>query len=368
MSHPAALSSDEKTIHLSLRIALRLAMLVLLVAACFTIIRPFTTILAWAIILAVALKPVFEKLVGMMGGRRGRAATVFSILAIVLITGPSYMIGQSLVGSIQSTRTAMEAGTLEVPPPPENLQNLPFVGQQAYDAWLLSSDDIQQAVTQLEPQIRTFGRWLLGFLGGIAGAVLQTLVALIVASVLLTYAESATRTLRAVGKRIEGGWDEDFLGLAAATISSVATGVLGVGLIQAGVSAVGLFIAGVPAAGLITIGVLILSIVQVPVLLVMIFPIIWGFSNLGTFAAIVFAVFCVAASAADMPLKAVLLGRGLSVPTAVILLGAIGGMVVMGMMGLFLGAVVLGIGYSIFRSWLGAGRQPDEAAPEVAGA
>jgi predicted PurR-regulated permease PerM len=124
----------------------------------------------------------------------------------------------------------------------------------------------------------------------------------------------------------------------------------------------GLFFVGFPGAGLLTIAVLVLAIVQFPVIVPMALPLIWGFTNMGTLAAIAFAVFCVAASAADMPLKAMFLGRGVSVPTAVILLGAIGGMVSMGIMGLFIGSVVLGIGYKLFQAWLAGGRLPDATA------
>ena len=287
------------------------------------------------------------------------AATVFSILTIAFVVYPSYVIGGSLVGSVRSVQEAMDEGTLEAPPPPDWLGNVPMVGERAYDTWLLASDDVQQAVIRFEPQIRTAGRWLLGFLAGIGGAVLRTLVALIIAAALLTYSEPTTRALRAVTGRIQGHWDEDLVGMAGATINSVARGVLGVALFQAAICGIGLFLVGFPGAGLMTIAVLVIAIVQIPVLILMVVPLIWGFTSMGTLAAIAFAVFCIAASASDMPLKAVFLGRGVSVPTAVILFGAIGGMVSMGIMGLFIGSVVLGIGYKLFQAWLTGDSLPD---------
>jgi predicted PurR-regulated permease PerM len=359
VSHSSDTVSDKRIFDLSFNVALRLTLVAFLIIWCFLILRPFMIVLLWAVILAVAFQGVFEKLCGMVGGRRGVAATVFSILSIALIVYPSYMIGGSLVGSIRSVQEAMAEGTLQAPPPPEWLGNVPAVGERANEAWLLASDDLQEAVVQFEPQLRAAGRWLLGFLAGIGGAVLRTMLALIIAAALLTYSEPATRALRAVTGRVQGDWDEDFVGMAGATINSVARGVLGVALFQTMICGAGLFFVGFPGAGLLTIAVLVLAIVQFPVIVPMALPLIWGFTNMGTLAAIAFAVFCVAASAADMPLKAMFLGRGVSVPTAVILLGAIGGMVSMGIMGLFIGSVVLGIGYKLFQAWLAGGRLPD---------
>ena len=368
MNSIAVSSPESKALKLSLHVGLHLALVVLLVAWCFVIMRPFLIILLWAIILAVACSGMFEKMVGMVGGKRGWAGTIFAIVGLALLLVPSGVIGESLLASLRSLRAAMEAGTLQAPPPPENIQNLPIVGQRVYDAWLLASDDMQRAMTQFEPQLRAFGRWALGFLAGIGGAVLRTAVALIIAGALLTYASPAVRMLRAMGSRIEGNVDEDFVSMAGATISSVAKGVLGIAVIQAGLCALGLFIAGVPAAGLFTIAVLVVATIQVPAILVMILPIIWAFSNLGILWAVVFTVYEVAACMSDMPLKPMLLGRGVSVPSGVILIGAIGGMMSMGLLGLFVGAIVLGIGYKLFQYWLAGGEVAEAPIQEPAGA
>lgn len=361
-------SAEDKAVSLSLNIAFRLVLAGLLVVWCFIILGPFVIPVVTATILAVAFKGIYDKLVKIMGGRKGLAATVFAIVGIALVVWPSVKVAESLLGSAQELRTALEAGTLQVPPPPESLQNLPAIGERAYDAWHLASDDMQQAVVQFEPQIRAGGRWVLKFLAGMGSAVLHMILALIIAAFLLCYAEPATRMLRAVSSRFEGNMEEGFVDLAAATINSVAQGVLGIAIFQATLLGVGLFVAGIPAAGLFTVAVLILAVVQVPVLLVMILPIIWGFSNMSIMWAIVWAVFAVLGSASDMPLKAVFLGRGVSIPTGVILLGAIGGMVSMGMIGLFIGAIVLGLGYKFFQVWLGGDGTPEAPAEAPSGA
>ncbi len=355
----ASNGTDDQIINLSLNVALRIGLAAFLLIACFVIVSPFMVILAWSAILAVALSGLFEKLVGIVGGR-GRAAGLLSVGAIAMVVVPSYFVGGSLVGNIRDLRASLDAGELQVPPPPEFIQGLPVVGERAYEAWQLATDDVQQAVAQFEPQLRSAVSWAIGFLTGIGGAVMQTLVALVIASVFLTYREGATRTIRAVVARISGETEEDYVGIAAATINSVAQGVLGVAAIQAVLCAGLLFAVGFPGAGILSVIMLIIAILQVPGIIIMALPIVWGFSTMGTVGAIAFLVPCIFVGFVDAGLKAVLLGRGVPIPTSIILIGAIGGMVSLGMMGLFLGAVVLGIGYRLFILWLG-----DDSAAEA---
>jgi predicted PurR-regulated permease PerM len=368
MNGQQAQADDQRVTSLALQIALKLVLTAIVVVWAFMILEPFIIPVLWAVILAVALNPIYLKLKGALGGRGGMAATVFALVVIGVVAYPSYQIGGSLVNSVRELEASVEAGTLQVPPPPEWVEGLPVVGEGFNDSWVLASENLDQALLQLQPQVQAFARWSLGFLAGVGGMVIMTFLALVIAGVMLAYQEPGVRALRRITARIQGEWDEDFVSLAGATIASVAKGVLGVAVIQSALCALGLFVAGVPAAGLFTIGVLILAIIQLPPILLMILPIIWSFGNLPTVWAVVFTIWTIVASASDTPLKAIFLGRGVSVPMPVVLLGAIGGMVSMGMMGLFLGAVVLGIAYKLFQVWLGGGSLPEVPAEEGAGA
>lgn len=366
MNQSAPTISEHQIAKLSLNVALRLALAALLIVWCVSILRPFLIPVVWAIILAVAFHGVFERMTRMVGGRRGLAATLFALIGVTLVVLPSYRIGGSLVASAARISTQIESGTLPVPAPPERLNGIPGVGERIYDAWLLADTNIQEAAVQLEPQLRAFGAWLVGFLAGIGGAVVTTVLSLVIAAVLLNYAEPSVRMLRALAARVQGDWHEDLVGMAGTTISSVARGVLGVALIQSALCAIGLFVAGVPAAGILSVAVLVLAIVQLPPILVMIIPIIWAWGNLTVVWALVFTIYCIVASASDTPLKAIFLARGAVVPMPVVLLGAIGGMISMGMMGLFLGAIVLSIGYKVVGIWINDGAPPTPAGSEVA--
>lgn len=368
MDDSSKTTPEERLIKVSLNIAVRLALAALLAVFCFRIVQPFLVPLTWATILAVALKGVFATMVRMTGGRRGLAGVIFSLTGIILVVGPSYILGGSLLGSARDLRAQLESGTLTVPAPPRVLEKIPVLGERIEEAWSLANTNLEEALVQLEPQLRAFGRWALGFLAGFGGMILTTVLSLIIAGILLTFAEPATKAVRAVTRELQGDWDEDLVGMASITISSVAKGVLGVAVIQSFLCAIGMLVAGVPAAGILSIIVLFLAVIQLPPLLIMILPIIWAWGHMGTIGALVFTVYSIAASASDTPLKAVFLSRGNVVPMPVVLLGAIGGMVSMGMMGLFLGAVVLSVGYQLVRIWMAGGDLPETSEPEPAGA
>ena len=288
-----------------------------------------------------------------------------SLLAIGLIAVPSYFTGTSLVESVRNIQENLEAGTLEAPPVNENVQNIPVVGDQLYEAWTLSHDDIQAAVVQYEPQLRAAGEWATGFLAGVGGATLQTLVALIIASVFLTYRDGAIASATRLARRIAPEGGDDYLTMAGATINSVTQGVLGVAAIQAVLTGILLTIFGVPAAPLLALVMFVVATVQLPGLIVMVIPIVWSFGNLSGLGLVAFLILSIVVGAIDTPLKAVLLGRGLPIPTFVILIGAIGGMVSMGMMGLFVGAVILGLAYRLMLIWTGGSPSIGEIAESL---
>ncbi len=366
MSELRPSSASTNVLDLSVDVALRLALVAFLLVMCVLIVRPFLVLILWAIILAVALAGVFEKIAGVVG-KRGRAATVLSLLGVAVIAIPSYITGTSIVDTVRDLQGRLEAGTLEAPPASETVRGIPVVGEQIYQAWELAHDDIQQAFTQFEPQIREAGQWAVGFLTGVGGAVLQTLIALIIASVFLTYREGAVASAARVARRIAPVGGDDYLTMAGATINSVTQGVLGVAGIQAVLTGILLAIFGVPAPGVFALVMFVIATVQLPGLILMVVPIIWSFSNLSGISLPIFIVLGIVVGAIDTPLKAVLLGRGLPIPTFVILIGAIGGMVSMGMMGLFIGAVILGIGYRLVMLWTGEGPTVQEIADAIEG-
>jgi predicted PurR-regulated permease PerM len=249
--------------------------------------------------------------------------------------------------------------------PPRHISTLPLVGEKLYTAWSLASTNLSAALSKYKEQLTEVAKWVLGAAAGAGAVLLQFIVSIIIAGALLVYAKSGTDAVVRVTARLvgeEGG--EKLAAMAGATIRSVAQGVLGVALIQAALAGIGLIVIGVPYAGIWTLLVLFLAIIQLPTILILGPIIVYVFTITTTVPAVLFMIWSLLVGVSDSFLKPLLLGRGLDVPMLVILLGAIGGMVLSGFIGLFVGAVVLAVGYKLFMLWLNAGR---EVASDVAG-
>ena len=187
---------------------------------------------------------------------------------------------------------------------------------------------------------------------GLGLALIQFLISLIIAAVLLANAESCKRTTHAIFRRLAGEQGEEFANISAATIRSVVQGVLGVAIIQSVLAGIGLIAVDVPGAGIWALMVLFLAVLQLPPLLVLGPIIFYVFTTSATTPAVIFMIWSIVVSVSDSFLKPLFLGRGMDVPMLVILLGAIGGMMMSGLIGLFVGSVVLSLGYKVFQAWL----------------
>jgi predicted PurR-regulated permease PerM len=365
MAETSPAAAKKEVLDLSIEIAIRLAVVALLAVWCFQIFRPFLLPMIWGMIIAVALAKPFGQLVGLVGGRRGIAAAIFTLAAIVLIVLPTFRIADSVVRSSVDLAQQMEAETLQVPPARESVRDWPLIGNRLYDSWNLAATNLDAAVARFTPQLRTAGGWVIAKIRGLLGAILHTIIALIIAGFMLTYSQAGERAARGVMGRIGGERGEGIVQITGATIRSVALGVLGVALIQAAMGGIAMFLVHVPGWGVWTILILILAVMQLPPILVLGPVIFWVFSAVdSTMIAIVFTVWSLFVSVSDTFLKPLFLGRGLSIPMPVILIGAIGGLILYGIIGLFVGAVVLAIGYELFQAWMveGAGAESGEGA------
>ena len=233
--------------------------------------------------------------------------------------------------------------------------------QESLWFWSQAHADLPALVQSLQPKLGELARAALGMVASIGGALLLFLVAFIIAGIIMAFGESGARSTRAIFDRIVGtGRGEEFATLSTATIRAVALGVLGVAFIQAMVVGLFLLIAGVPFAGVLALIVLVLGIAQVPALLVTL-PVIvyiWMSGEYSTGAAVTHSVLLFVAGMLDNVLKPLLLGRGVDAPMVVILLGALGGLASHGLLGMFVGATLLALGYQIFMWWVAS--NPDK--------
>lgn len=352
MEKPGPTSDDKVFMNRVLEAAIRIGLVVLLVSWCFLIVQAFIAPALWGIVIAVGAYPLYQKIAVGLGNRDKLAATLLTLFAIALLIVPTVLLTDSTVGGIQALSKNLEEGTLSVPPPPETIAAWPVIGKPLDDIWRLASDNIGAAIKRVEPELKKYGRKLLSVVAALALAVIQFLIAIVIAGFLLANAESGKRGAHAIFKRLAGEQGDEFADLSGATIRSVVQGVLGIAIIQSVFAGIGLVAVDVPAAGLWALIVLFLAVIQLPPLLILGPIIIYVFSTADTTPAIIFMIWSILVSMSDTFLKPLFLGRGVDVPMLVILLGAIGGMMLSGLIGLFVGSVVLSLGYKVFQAWL----------------
>lgn len=333
--------------------AVRLGLLLLLAAWCLKIVTPFIIPVAWGAIIAVAIYPLFIKLKSAMGGRNKLAATVYTVLALALLITPTVMISNSIIESSSTIAERYEAGTLAIPPPNEKVKDWPLIGEQTYTLWSHASENLEATFKKYNAEVRKAGKVIISGAAGAAGTILQFVLSIIISGILVASASGAYDVIIKFFSRLTNeSLGKTYADLAKATIRSVAQGVLGVAMIQAVLSALGMMVMGVPAWGLWTLMILVLAIAQLPPILVLGFISAYVFSVADTTPAVIFLVYSLIVSSSDGFLKPLFLGRGMSTPMLVILLGAIGGMIASGIIGLFVGAIVLALGYELFTAWL----------------
>jgi len=275
------------------------------------------------------------------------------------------MLTDSLLDATVRIVKEAQAGTLVVPPPTESVKEWPLIGEKAHALWYGASVDLQGTMDKLQPQIKNLGESIIGAVAGLGGALIVTIFALIIAGILMMTSHNGARVSHAIAKRLAGDEGPAMVDMTVGTIRSVVKGVILVALIQGILSAVGLAIAKVPGVGLWALLVVIVAVIQLPPILIL-GPIIpWVFANGdSTPIAIFFAIWSMVVSGIDGFLKPMFLGRGVKVPMLVILIGAIGGMLQSGVIGLFIGPVFLAIAYTLFMAWV---RDDAETAAELDG-
>ena len=334
--------------------AIRLVLLFLLAYWCFILIRPFLVVLLWAVIIAVAIFPIFTKLKAVLGGRNKLASTLYTLIALAILITPTIMASNSIVDTSAAISERYAAGSLEIPPPAEGVKDWPLIGDKLYLFWAESSNNLENMLERYRPEIKKTGQALVAAAASIGGGILQFVLSIIISGILVANAAGAYKVTSQIFSRlINPSQGQEYADLAKDTIRSVAQGVLGVAAIQAVLSAVGMIVMGVPAWGLWSAIILVLAIAQLPPILVLGFVAAYVFSVADTTPAVIFAIYCLIVSGSDGFLKPLFLGRGMNTPMLVILLGAIGGMILSGIIGLFVGAIILALGYELFMKWLG---------------
>lgn len=333
---------------------IRVGLISFLVVYCYQIFRPFIGLMLWSIILAVAMYPLHVWITRKMGGRDGRAATTLVLVILLGVLIPSTLLVFSFADSTTALVKQVQNGTLQVPAPPQSVAGWPVAGDKLYGLWSAAHTDLGAVMTEYEPKIAVVTKQLLSYAASASTGILMFLAALVLAGIWMAYGSSGHAAARAIATRMAGSEQgETLVTLSTATIRAVAQGVIGIACVQALLLGAGFIMMGIPGAGIWALIVLILGIVQIPAALVSLPAIIYVLSSHEfTTGTVIFTVYTLVAGFVDNILKPLVLGRGVDAPMPVILLGALGGMATGGIIGLFLGSVMLALGYQLFMAWV----------------
>lgn len=350
-------------------IVVQLTVAAMFLVASYRILHPFIQVIVAGGVIAIAIYPLFVRAVDRLGGRRKTVVALFALLGVGLIVVPVVLASSSLFDTAHDLGEQVRDGDLELPPPPARVRDWPLIGTRVHGFWLQAATNLQSFVNTYHDQMKGVVGEMVAAVAGAGAQLLLFIFSVLIAAVFLANAEVCADGLDLFSKRLFGeARGRDFNRLAAKTVRSVATGVLGVAFVQAVLAGVGMAVAGVPWVGLWTLAILLLAIMQLPPVIVLLPVALWVLASADNpVIAWGFVAWALLVSVSDAVLKPMFLGRGVEIPMIVILLGAIGGMILTGIIGLFVGAVVLALAYRLLVEWLEHGKGESPApSPDVA--
>ncbi len=341
---------------------IRAGLIAVLVISCYEVFQPFLSLVLWSLILAITLYPLHGLFKARLGGRNGLASTLIVLIAVAILLIPVYLLGDSLNDSLQIGMATVKSGSLHIPPPPDSVISWPLIGQPLHGIWAQAASDLTSLLQEVAPHMKDATLGLLSKLAGVGVGFLVFVAALIIAGIIMAHGANGHHSAKRIAARvIPPERSDSFVDLCTATVRAVAQGVIGIAFLQMLLLGIGFVVMGVPGAGLLAMFILLLGIMQLPLPLIT-FPVIGFvlFTEGASVATIIFTIYTLLAGLVDNVLKPLLLGRGVDVPMPVVLIGALGGMVAGGIIGLFIGPVVLAVGYKLFWQWVDQPLQPTE--------
>lgn len=334
--------------------AIGLAVVGVLVVACFAIAKPFIGATLWGVIIAVSTWSIHRRLERMLGNRRRTAAVIMTFGLILLFVVPVVLLGATLADAIGSLGSAADdlAGFV-APTPPEWVTSLPFVGERIVAVWTDAAADISGTLQKLQPWIVSFVMWVLQQGAGLGFAVLEFMIASIIAGILYVSGEGAADFVRHFVRRIFGDARVALIDVAGRTIRGVAQGVIGTAVLQGALATFGFFLSGAPAATLLGFLTFLFSILQLPTIVVWVPAAIWLYYSGETEWAIFLAAWgLLVVNTVDNVLRPILITSGAKVPLLVVFVGVLGGLIAFGLIGIFVGATILAVCWTLTAAWV----------------
>jgi predicted PurR-regulated permease PerM len=346
-------------------ITLAVLFIAILTASSFWVLRPFLIAIVWAFLIVVATWPVLLNLQERLSGRRGLAVTVMTVALLLIVFIPLTLAVLAIVNNIGDITERLKSLTeLTLRPPPEWIERIPLVGGKLAARWhefaALSPDERSARVT---PYASKALQWFMAQAGSIGVMMINLLLTIIIAAIMYTKGEVAAGGILSFARRLAGEQGEEVAKLAAKAIRGVAMGIVLTALIQTALAGIGLVVTGVPAAALLTAVTFMLCLAQLGPAFVMIPAVIWCFTKCGALWGTVLLVFAILAQIVDNIIRPIFIKKGANLPLIMVFSGVIGGLIAFGIVGLFIGPVVLAVTYTLLKAWVSAGT-PDASVSE----
>ena len=345
------------------RTTLQLLALGGLIASCFWILQPFLAALIWAMTIAVATWPLLLRIQALLGGRRGLAVgLVTTVLLLVLVIPVTFGVVAIVEYAPAIVAWSESATTFTPPPPPARVEALPVIGPWLAGHWrqvLAAGPD--EFAARLAPYFKILVLWLVTKVGSVGLLMINFLLTVAITAILYAKGEPAARAIRRFAHRLADEQGENAVELAAQAIRAVALGVVVTAIVQSLLSALGLIVVGIPFAAVLTVAIFILAIAQIGAAPVLLVAVIWLYATSGPVWGTGFLIWAILCSTVDNFLRPVLIKRGADLPLLLIFAGVIGGLIAFGVIGLFIGPVVLAVAYTLVKAWV-------EQAPPAVGA
>jgi predicted PurR-regulated permease PerM len=336
---------------LTIDVAIRVGLLVLVGYWSLQVVGPFLTVALWSAIVTVALYPLFDWLARKLRSRR-LAAALITLLCLMIVIGPLTWLGFALVGTAELVVKGLDSDVFAIPLPPESVKRWPLIGEHVHQLWSVAAADAKAMLLDLVPKLRPYGVKVLGIGESMVVGLVEFIAAIVVAGFLFSPGPRLVETLRALLRRILSDRGEEMMQLAGGTIRNVSRGVVGIAVLQSLLASLGFLFAGIPAAGFLGFVSLVLGIVQIGPAILLTPMVVWSWFAMEPGAAALFTAYMIPVGLLDNVLRPILMARRLATPMLVILIGVMGGMLAYGISGLFLGPIVLSVAWALIADWL----------------
>jgi predicted PurR-regulated permease PerM len=362
---PIGVPTSPLPAHDITRIVLMVLVIALMIGGSFWILRPFLPALVWATMIVVATWPVMAQVERLLWRRRWLAVAVMTLAFLVLVIAPVIAAIVNLVDYVPDVSDRLKGiGTLTIPQPPEWLAGVPLIGEKLANEWrTIAARGFEALAAQLAPYAKIVGTWLLAEAGGLGVLVINLLLTIVLTAVLYAYGETAANAVLRFARRLGGERGTLSVELAGQAIRAVALGIIVTARVQTALAGVGLIAAGVPYASVLTALIFLFCVAQIGPGVVLFAAVAWLYWKDQTLAAILLLVWSVIVVMLDNVLRPMLIRRGADLPLLLIMAGVIGGLLAFGVLGLFVGPVVLAVTYTLLDAWIEAGRLPGGAPP-----